>query len=154
MNISHQLQTEAEATLHIQTNDRLKPGSKVKTTLYSTLRDLGEYVVSGDGKVNLSLVMPKDVEPGQHTIVLDGVSDIGKSVTYYGFVAVAAATSKGHSAKGSSVAAQLGHQSEHNNDTNQEPQNTSEMDRNLLYSVGISFIITGGVLYVTRKLKH
>lgn len=153
LNTDHQLQAEPGAPLHIQTEDRLKSGSKVKVTLYSTPRDLGEYVVGGDGKVNLNLAMPKDIEPGQHTVVLDGVSDGGKSVTYYGFVAVATMV-KSPSAKDFSVMAQPDRQAESDNDTDKKPQNASIMDRDLPYFVAISLIIIGGVTYVICRLKY
>ena len=80
LNTSYRLQTEAGSPLRVRSDDRLKPGSKVRVTLYSTPQDLGEYVVGDSGNVDLKLAIPKNVEPGQHTIVLDGVSNGGRNV--------------------------------------------------------------------------
>lgn len=154
LNTSYRLQTEAGSPLRVRSDDRLKPGSKVRVTLYSTPQDLGEYVVGDSGNVDLNLAIPKNVEPGQHTIVLDGVSNDGRRVTYYGFMAVTAINKKVQT-KDTLAKIQPKHHTAGANKAT-KTQNSPQKDEynNLPHLITINIIIVGGVAYVIHRLKR
>jgi hypothetical protein len=48
------------------------PGEEVTATLYSQPRSLGRHSADAAGRIEFSWAIPADLEPGTHTLVLQG----------------------------------------------------------------------------------
>jgi hypothetical protein len=55
-------------------------GEKIAVWMFSTPIQLGSLTADVTGKISGRFALPRDVEPGDHRLVLDGVSSDGSSV--------------------------------------------------------------------------
>lgn len=58
-----------------------EPSSPVTITAYSSPRPLGTLTAAGDGSIATRVMIPPDLEPGDHKLVVSGVGPDGKSQT-------------------------------------------------------------------------
>ena len=58
-----------------------RPGSLIDLTIYSTPTRLGTVTVEADGSFSANFPIPAGIEPGDHTIKIDGTSAAGELTT-------------------------------------------------------------------------
>lgn len=59
---------------------KLQPGSTANVEIHSTPTDLGSFTVGADGRLNFSVTVPANLEPGIHTMHILGKNVAGEEV--------------------------------------------------------------------------
>ncbi len=67
----------------------LRPLSELTITLYSKPVNLGTGKVSSDGSFARDIVIPTDVSPGYHVLIVEGIDQEGNPITFYQFIEIA-----------------------------------------------------------------
>jgi hypothetical protein len=87
------LQKGSQLDMVINARDyQTKPGNVYNVTLHSTPVSLGTYTADTSGNLNLSLTMPAGIEPGFHTVHVQGKNVFGENVDLQRLVYVAGST--------------------------------------------------------------
>ncbi len=66
----------------------LRPLSELTITLYSKPVNLGTGKVSSDGSFARDIVIPTDVSPGYHVLIVEGIDQEGNPIAFYQFIEV------------------------------------------------------------------
>ena len=67
---------------------QFKPGSEVEAVVYSEEVKLGKFLVNDQGGLETTVMLPENLRPGQHVLVVRGVDSNNNPVTFYQFITI------------------------------------------------------------------